>query len=169
MLTDLFCFLQMVKPVLRLLSRKNKTNSVTPSTCNYDVVESVQNELNEAEPFQLQFKFYEESADNLANEAAEAEENAKNEALEQRLRANAALQAGDTVGLQKIVDGRIVVEPVPSGTYFAIPVHFVETVAGQFTWAPLPDRDISRHGYETPICSSQVPEQQVAVTCVSAA
>ena len=160
----------MVKPVLKFLTRKQRTNSVTPSSCNYDISESVQNHVNETEPFQLHFQFYEETADNLANEAAEAEENLRNEELERRLMENVEQNSTEDMGIQKIVDGEIVVEPVVTGTYFAVPVHFVESAPGQFMWAPLPDSDICYRGNDSPISECQKPEQQVPITtCVSAA
>lgn len=161
----------MVKPVLKFLSRKQRTNSVTPSTCNYDISESVQNDINESEPFQLHFKFYDETADNLANEAAEADENARNEELEKRLMENLAQNSNEDNGILKIEDGEIIVEPVVAGTYFAIPVHFVESAPGQFMWSPLPDSDICFHNNGSSVISQcQKPEQQVPVTtCVSAA
>lgn len=149
----------MVKPVLKFLSRKHRTNLVTPSTCNYDVVESVQNDLNESELFQLHFKFYEARQE-------ECDENAKNEALENRLRESAGEKDLSRMGVQRRVDGEIVVEPVACGTYLAIPVHFVESTTGEFMWAPLPDRDV--RGDDSPICGHQRPEQQVPV-CITAA
>lgn len=136
-------FTKMVKPVFKLLSRRARTNLVTPSSCTYDVEECLQNQINESDPFEVEFQFLED-------------ENARNEALERRLQESAAAQTSPAA-IQTIQSGRLTLQPVIPGTYFAVPVHFIEAPHGGFVYVPA-DADFAPRPAAT---ESQLPAQQV--------
>lgn len=107
---------QKINPSVDVIKKRTRTNTVTPSSCNYDVIESV-----EADFLDLHFKFHDETADNEANEQLESYENEKNERIERVI-----LQ-------RKLSKCR---RTFPTGA----------TVFCQTRWAPSPDSDICCRG-----------------------
>ncbi|KAK6630000.1 hypothetical protein RUM43_003821 [Polyplax serrata] len=105
-----------INPSVDIIKKRTRTNAVTPSSCNYDVIESV-----EADFLDLHFKFHDETADNEANEQLESYENEKNEEIERVI-----LQ-------RKLSKCR---RTFPTGA----------TVFCQTRWAPSPDSDICCRG-----------------------
>nr|CAD7416710.1 unnamed protein product [Timema cristinae] len=119
----------------------------------------------------------------------ELSDNAANEALEERLRADliARRDAGGGV-LTTWSAGRTVLVPVyhradatnpedfrgdatgpddyrvnTTAADVRVPPHFARTTSGDFAWAPLPDRDICWRGDELVFTGNQTPEEQVPV------
>lgn len=135
--------------MLKLLTRRSRTNAVTPSCCNYEVEETLQNQLNEAEPFDVEFQFHDD-------------ENARNEALERRLQESAAAVASPCA-IRTYSAGVPAFHPVIPDTYFAVPVHFVEAPTGGFVWVPLADADFAPHAAVT---EAQTPARQVPCVVV---
>ncbi|XP_018335174.1 enhancer of split malpha protein-like [Agrilus planipennis] len=92
----------------------------------------------------------------------EVEDNAANEALEQRLFEEIDC-CGDFAGVPVFnSNGHLEVIPVARGQRY-IPVHFAKTEAGTFFWTTVttPDHDIVSIGDKNAICCHQEAELQV--------
>jgi len=103
--------------------------------------------MNEAEPFAVEFQFHED-------------ENARNEALEERLRESVAVKT--TTGpcaIKTFVDGLPDLQTILPETYFAVPVHFIEAPSGGFLYVPIADADFKTP--HTAVTELQMPVQQV--------
>lgn len=142
-------FLQAIKPAVKFVTKKHRTNTVTPSSCNYDIVESEENRINESDFLHfVYFRFHDEITENKANELSETIENQKNEELEKRLLQTKTnfknCSADETVGHKMV--------RASSKSYFTTPACLVESETKKLEWASLPEAEICK---QEGVCASK--------------
>nr|CAD7206297.1 unnamed protein product [Timema douglasi] len=101
----------------------------------------------------------------------ELSDNAANEALEERLRADLIARRDADGGVLTTWSADFRGDATGPDDYrvdttaadVRVPPHFARTTSGDFAWAPLPDRDICWRGDELVFTGNQTPEEQVPV------
>lgn len=154
----LFAFLQILKPVFKLLHKKRRQDN-KKSQAEVIVVEEeapttrTPSQLNPAAISSITT-----TSPKDTNWCDEIDDNAANEALEERLREDIRAAAGSHGYVQMRIEGHIALIPVHQGHHIPIPaVHF-----GTF-WA-VPDGDICCRSDVEVLTSSQTAQPQEAST-----